>query len=55
LSLPDDAVGGGAASRLSGGVRSTSNKKIERGEHGRRDIQRRMMEAAMLIQLLEYM
>jgi ATP-dependent RNA helicase DDX31/DBP7 len=54
LSLLGDAIGGGA-SRSSGSTRSTPNKKIKQGGRGGQDVQKRMMEAAMLIQSQEYM
>jgi hypothetical protein len=50
LSLLDDAISGGA-----GQSSGRTNKKIKQGGRSGKDAQKRMMEAAMLIQSQEYM
>jgi hypothetical protein len=54
FSLLGDAIGGGA-SRSIGSTILPSNKKIKHGGQSEKDIQKRMMEAAMLMQSQEYM
>ncbi|KAL3779283.1 hypothetical protein ACHAW5_003291 [Stephanodiscus triporus] len=54
LSLLGNAISGGA-NRSSGSIRSPSNKKIKQGGLSGKDVQKRMMEAAMLVQSQEYM
>jgi hypothetical protein len=54
LSLLGDAIGGGASQSI-GSTISPLNKKIKHGEWSEKDVQKRMMEAAMLMQSQEYM
>jgi hypothetical protein len=54
LSLLGDAIDGGA-SRSIGSTILPSNKKIKHEGRSEKDIQNRMMEAAMLMQSQEYM
>ncbi len=54
LSLLGNAIGGGA-SRSIGSTILPLNKKSKHGGWSEKDIQKRMMEAAMLMQSQEYM
>jgi hypothetical protein len=54
LSLLGDAIGGGASQSI-GSTISLSNKKIKHGGWSEKNVQKRMMEAAMLMQSQEYM
>ncbi len=54
MSLLGNAIGGGASQSI-GSTISPLNRKIKLGGRSEKDVQKRMMEAAMLMQSQEYM